>query len=192
MQGRLISEFIKVYSGALNPQRCAQLIERFEASPGQHQLMQREHQYSFTQLDVTANWPEVDSEIEQIMNAGYRQYRMDLKLQSFWPANFFHEALRMKRYLPGGNDGFPPHVDVMDQSTSNRFCTALIYLNDPGEGGETIFPDARLRIQPHPGMLLIFPPLWVFPHAGMPPRRNPKYILHSYLWYPRPDKAAAA
>jgi prolyl 4-hydroxylase len=35
-----------------------------------------------------------------------------------------------------------------------------------------------------PGRLVIFPPLWIFPHAGLPPRDRPKYIVHRYLWYP--------
>jgi hypothetical protein len=26
-----------------------------------------------------------------------------------------------------------------------------------------------------------FPPLWLFPHQGLPPRDAPQYILHTYL-----------
>ena len=39
-------------------------------------------------------------------------------------------------------------------------------------------------LSPEPGKLIAFPPLWMFPHAGLPPRSTPKYILHTYLCYP--------
>ena len=90
----------------------------------------------------------------------------------------------MKRYLPDGRDNFPPHVDANDQETSTRFVTAILYLNDPGGGGETVFPELGVMMSPRPGNMMLFPPLWTFPHAGLPPRHRPKYILHSYLRYP--------
>ena len=85
--------------------------------------------------------------------------------------------------MPGGQDHFPPHVDVTNAEESRRFLTAILYLNDPG-GGETVFPGLDLQVMPAPGRMVIFPPLWLFPHAGLPPRDRPKYILHRYLWYP--------
>jgi hypothetical protein len=89
----------------------------------------------------------------------------------------------MKRYLPNGRDFFPLHVDVMGQVASRRFMTAFIYLNTP-LGGETVFPNLNISIAPEPGKLLAFPPIWLFPHAGLPPKSSAKYTLHTYLCYP--------
>ena len=76
----------------------------------------------------------------------------------------------------------PPHVDVMRAEESRRFLTAILYLNDSG-GGETIFPGLDLTVAPAAGRMVVFPPLWLFPHAGLAPRDRPKYILHRYMWY---------
>jgi hypothetical protein len=84
-----------------------------------------------------------------------------------------------------------PHVDVMDHTTASRFITAILYLNTCS-GGETYFPDLNVSIAPAPGRLLVFPPLWTFPHAGLPPRERAKYIIHTYLWYPRAAGSARA
>jgi prolyl 4-hydroxylase len=184
MSKKLLTDYIKAYCGTLTPKECEILIARFEAAADCHETKHIENAYSFVQLDVTDAWPEVDAQVERIMSVCYRQYQVSLGIRQFWPSSYFHEHLRMKRYLPGGRDGFLPHVDVMDQSTSYRFCTAILYLNDPGGGGETVFPDLGVVMPPEPGKLIIFPPLWTFPHAGMPPRSKPTYILHSYLWYP--------
>ena len=48
-------------------------------------------------------------------------------------------------------------------------------------GGETVFSD--LKIVPKKGNLLVFPPLWMFPHRGNPPISGPKYIMSGYLEY---------
>ena len=89
----------------------------------------------------------------------------------------------MKRYLPNGHDSFPLHVDVMDHAAARRFMTAIIYLNTP-VGGETVFPGLDIAVAPEPGKLVAFPPIWLFPHAGLPPQSRAKYILHTYLCYP--------
>ena len=181
-----LADFIKAFSATLTLTRCQDLIERFEADRPHHEEKRIENGYSFTQLDVTAAWPDVDAEIEAILNACYHQYHALLNLGRAWPLRYQHEHIRLKRYRPGGRDSFPPHVDVTSQATCRRFCTAILYLNDPGGGGETLFPDLGITVMPEPGKLLMFPPLWTFPHAGLPPSRQAKYILHSYVGYP-PD-----
>jgi hypothetical protein len=55
------------------------------------------------------------------------------------------------------------------------------YLNDVEEGGETVFEG--FIIKPKIGSMLVFPPLWLFPHRGNPPISNTKYILSTYLHY---------
>ena len=57
-----------------------------------------------------------------------------------------------------------------------------VYLNDVHEGGRTIFSD-DVNITPEKGKMIMFPPLWLFPHAGEKPKSNAKYILGSYLHY---------
>jgi prolyl 4-hydroxylase len=180
---RLLSDYIKVYEKTLSPEHCQSLIARFENSPGQHDLLQQDDGYSFVQLNVSKYWPEVESQIGSIMTRCIHQYRQSLGIGRFWPANLLSEGIRLKRYLPNGRDSFPPHVDVADQSSAARLVTAILYLNVPG-GGETIFPDLGVSVTPEPGRLVVFPPLWTFVHAGMPPRDRAKYTLQSYLWYP--------
>lgn len=180
---RALADYIKVYDGTLPAARCEALIARFEDSSAQHQRKDSPGAYSFTQLDVSAHWPDADAEIGRTFLAGLARYRQSLGLAPYWPAAHGYEAIRLKRYLPDGRDGFPPHVDVMDITTSGRFITAILYLNTPG-GGETVFPGLEIAVPPAPGRMIVFPPLWLYPHAGMPPRDRPKYILHSYLHYP--------
>ena len=76
---------------------------------------------------------------------------------------------------------FDTHVDVMDYNSARRFLSFFWYLNDVEIGGETRF--YNLEITPKKGTLVVFPPLWMFPHKGEPPLSGEKYLLSTYLHY---------
>jgi len=176
-----LADHVQVFDRALPPEQCRPLIDRFESTPD-HELCQLDAGYSFCQLDITETWPDQNEILIPVFLSYFNKYQVALDAR-FWPPKFSFEHLRMKRYLPNGRDRFPPHVDVVTQVAARRFMTAIIYLNAL-EGGETVFPGLNLSITPEPGRLLAFPPLWMFPHAGLPPKSEPKYILHTYLCYP--------
>lgn len=181
MASTTLSDHVRVFDGALTSSHCQTLIERFEASP-HREACEQDGSFSFAQIDITAHWPDQHQLLVPIFLSHFNRYQTAAEAR-FWPPKFAFEHLRMKRYLPNGRDAFPTHVDVMGQAAARRFMTAIIYLNDP-PGGETIFPDLDLTIAPQAGKLIAFPPLWLFPHAGLPPRDEAKYILHTYLCYP--------
>ena len=176
-----LSDHIRTYDEALSPEHCQSLIDRFEASPNP-EICSQEGSFSFAQIDVTENWPDEYRTLTPIFLSYFGKYQHALDAR-FWPSKFAFEHLRMKRYQPNGTDGFPPHVDVMCQTAARRFMTAIIYLNEI-VGGETVFPTLGMRIVPKVGTLLAFPPLWLFPHAGLQTEDRPKYILHTYMCYP--------
>ncbi len=173
-------DYIMSGKSALSSEHCQRLIERFEASEAA-EVCRRDGSHSFTQLEITTAWPDEHALLLPVFLEHFVRYKK-LTRASHWPANIAFEHLRIKRYLPNEQDFFVPHVDVVDQVSARRFVTALIYLNEP-EGGETTFPNLDLSIAPETGKILVFPPLWLFPHEGRPPRVSPKYILHTYLGY---------
>jgi prolyl 4-hydroxylase len=180
---RQLSDYVQVYEDTLAPGQCQALIDRFEAAPTLQERTPAERAFRFVELNVSRHWPEVESHIFGVMMNYIQRYWEALAVGPCWPTKVDAERIRLKRYMPGGQDHFPPHVDVTNAEESRRFLTAILYLNDPG-GGETVFPGLDLQVMPAPGRMVIFPPLWLFPHAGLPPRDRPKYILHRYLWYP--------
>lgn len=50
-------------------------------------------------------------------------------------------AFRFRRYAPG--DYHPAHLDCYEIAGQHLVATALIYLTDALDGGETVFPEAR-------------------------------------------------
>lgn len=63
-----------------------------------------------------------------------------------------------------------------------RMLTYLYYLNDVEEGGETGFHNGKIKIKPKKGKLVLFPASWLFPHCGMMPISDDKYIITGWFY----------
>lgn len=181
-----LNDLIKVYDNALESNVCDFLVNFFETNKDKQELVQNDRKPNFTQLNLTENCkisPEVDNVHNFLISKVFeykRKYYEFIDDRCF-PETHNFEQFRIKKYNPGGNDLFDNHVDVLDYNTARRFLSFLFYLNNVDDGGETVF--ANLKIKPKMGSLLVFPPMWMFPHRGEPPISNTKYIMSVYLHY---------
>jgi hypothetical protein len=90
--------------------------------------------------------------------------------------------LILKRYRAGTDEQFQPHFDSIHE-VANRYLVLLWYLNDVEQGGETAFRQLDVTVTARTGRLLVFPPYWMFQHAGLPPISGDKYIISTYLLF---------
>lgn len=171
-----VSDYIREFNGVLSPEACADLISRFEAnSPIQQQ--QLSPGMSFTEINVTRHWPQVDEYLKAMFHGIALLYAAETGLQSWWVGEEYAPT-RMKRYYPG--ESFRPHLDRVNRETSRRSLVMFLYLNDVAEGGETSFPQWGIARLAHTGKLLAFPAGFPYVHEGNPPLSGPKYILGTY------------
>ena len=106
------------------------------------------------------------------------------------------ETIQGQRYLPGQefkphNDYFFPgqkHWELERKRGGQRSWTAMAFLNNVEDGGETQFVKAEIMIPPKEGVLLIWnnalpdgTPNEGTLHAGTPVRKGEKYVLTK--WY---------
>lgn len=108
----------------------------------------------------------------------------------------FGEPIQGQRYLPGQQ--FKPHNDWFYTSEKywalekarggQRSWTAMAYLNEVEEGGDTHFTHVGMKIQPKPGVLMIWnnahrdgTPNVDTMHAGSPVVSGAKYVITR--WY---------
>ncbi len=95
------------------------------------------------------------------------------------------EPLQILRYQPGQQ--YRPHVDWLG-GENRRIVTALIYLNDDYEGGETEFVKTSLKMRGHQGDALVFRSVGpdnqfdpLSEHAGLPVRNGTKYVASRWI-----------
>lgn len=106
------------------------------------------------------------------------------------------EPIQGQRYLPGQQ--FKPHNDwfytsekywkLEEARGGQRSWTAMAYLNTVEEGGDTHFTHVGIKIEPKPGVLMIWnnahpdgTPNVDTMHAGSPVAKGAKYVITR--WY---------
>jgi prolyl 4-hydroxylase len=106
------------------------------------------------------------------------------------------EPLQGQRYAPGQE--FRPHTDTFNPGGydfllhtdrgGQRSWTAMVYLNEPEEGGATRFKTIGKTVQPETGKLLAWnnlladgSPNPATLHQGMKLRRGTKYVLTKWF-----------
>lgn len=106
------------------------------------------------------------------------------------------EPLQGQRYAPGQE--FRPHTDTFEPggydfylhttAGGQRTWTAMIYLNEPDEGGATRFKTIGKTVRPETGKLLAWnnllpdgQPNPATLHQGMKVRRGTKYVLTKWF-----------
>jgi len=158
---------------------CNLLIELFEDNLDKTEYINEDHKPCFTQLNVNKVDSHIAKSLIPFVREAYSTYT-DRVANEFLPPFKYLEEFRIKRYLPGGDERFDEHVDVTNYDTSIRSLAFLFYLNE--NDGHTHFPKHKLTFTPEPGHVMMFPPTWEYPHAGLPPTTT-KYILSTYLHY---------
>ncbi len=181
-----LTDLIKIYENVVEDDYCDFLISFFEGQSQLHERIENDNRPNFTQINFTENH-KISRDISNVHNyfikktLEYRNQYYEFIDDRVFPKEHAFEQFRIKRYQVGGGDLFDTHVDVQDYASARRFLSFLYYLNNVEEGGKTIFNG--LTITPKKGTLLVFPPLWMFPHKGEPPISGSKYILTTYLHY---------
>lgn len=106
------------------------------------------------------------------------------------------EGMQILRYALGGE--YRPHYDYFDPHTpggaacynrgGQRVASMIIYLTDTEEGGETIFPEVGVAVQPVKGSAVLFynctpdgkeDPLSL--HGGAPVLKGEKWVAVKWL-----------
>lgn len=88
------------------------------------------------------------------------------------------EGAQMLRY--GVNEGhYKTHTD--SGPGAPRIFSAVLYLNDVEEGGETHFPVFDVSVKPEKNKLVLFPSNYMYKHAALPPISNEKFCI--VTWY---------
>lgn len=109
--------------------------------------------------------------------ANKRQRRALSKLIDIKKCFFEHSVII--NYKDGQQ--YKPHFDQGEGLEYKRLATAICYLNDVEEGGETEFLHQSVRVQPKRGRIVIWPAGFPYLHRGNPPLAGEKYILTSWM-----------
>lgn len=188
--GSRLEHYVRSYDDGLPAQLCGQLVATFEAMQAEQRRNGRgiraglEHS-AWTELDLGRHMDGAFIQFfrEQISHS-LQRYNRDITLPVAVPDSPSLSPLILKRYRASEGECFQTHFDSINE-VCDRYLVFLWYLNDVVDGGETWFPGLGLGVSPRAGRLLMFPPFWLYAHQGRPSPTTDKYILSTYLRFPR-------
>lgn len=178
-----LNDYIKVYDEVIPKEVCDDLILAYNENP-QYVQTHKTDGYIFNQLEIntTPTISAVADPLYRTLIPTYLDYFNELECSDYVNlAKPNVESLRIKKYKKNSGEQFKTHVDVIDQETARRYAVAIVYLND--NDGATVFPTTGKRVEAKQGRVVIFPPNWMFPHAGLEPTNHDKYIMMTCLHY---------
>jgi len=189
MKMKNLAHYVRIYDEVLEPEMCKEMIDIFNDKEDEFDTRRKsshswEKDYrSFIEVNISAEEPfkpfleEYYGRLQRV----YEHYKQVTE-SDFFPSQFAFEDSRLKRYFNNDHDQFGWHADVGDKPSASRYLAMFIYLNDVEEGGETEF-EIDCLVKPKCGTMVVFPPMWMYPHRGRKPISNDKYILSTYLHY---------
>ena len=177
-----MTDTIRVYDEAIPDGWCENIIEMFESKSDEHHtLTNRNNCPKFTEMCINRASKQHVSGLVQFVLKVYDKYKADIGLR-YIPEFTQLEEFRVKRYLVGNGDRFDEHVDIQRERTAKRAVSFLFYLNTCE--GSTVFTRQDLNVSPKRGRVVVFNPTWEYPHKGLPPTVDSKYVMSTYLHYP--------
>ena len=185
---RELKDYIVTWDAALSPGACERIVQTFHFLKPYHQpngagIRPGLEDSSWVELDVSRHADEAFRSIfDQQIQQNFEAYKTKLGLKLPISPIRKLSPLIMKHYKATASERFQLHFDALGE-VCNRYLVFLWYLNNVDVGGETTFPDLGVTIAPRAGRLLIFPPYWMYQHAGLPPRSGDKYIISTYALY---------
>ena len=180
--------FAFIVESLLTREECAYLIETgqelFEPSMVYDESHQLVRDTIRTSDGASIQWDREDPAVHAINR------RIAAATRTAYEAG---EALQLLRYAPGQE--YRPHFDWLSNAPNQRLWTALVYLNEDYEGGETAFVRTNIKVKGRTGDMLVFSnadtdgngdPL--AEHAGLPVTSGSKLLatrwIHEARWIP--------
>lgn len=180
-------DLIKEYHHVLDKEFCNDIIRIYHQSDqikqgvtfsGLNTSIKKTFDLHFINIE-TEKIIDYDSKLYLILNKYLNEYLKDFTNLQF---EYIDKGFQIQRYII--NDGFytyhnDSHVDI--QLKEERILTYIFYLNTVEEGGETEFFRTS-KIKAECGKLVLFPACWCFPHRGLMPISNDKYIITGWIY----------
>ncbi|MFY7730989.1 MAG: 2OG-Fe(II) oxygenase [Flavobacterium sp.] len=185
-------DFIYINNTSISREICSQIIATFEKEPNKYKGVTRRgldisikdtlDYFIGVDIDETSSWFDINSLLYNELTKNIIEF--DKQILEKYGVHMFDKKLcdtgfMIQRYSKNVGK-FVYHEDFSIKDNIHRIITYIWYLNDVNDGGETEFC-GDFRIKPTAGKLVLFPASWCYPHCGLMPISDDKYIITGWL-----------
>ena len=177
-----------IVNNFLDASVCDAIVNECEALPGQQHTVAALDDQAANAVQSSARVSEMIDvrSITQDVNGLVQNTYANVVGPHFRSTIEWFEQPEILRYKPGGQ--YKPHADADNwfPETKNwkrvidRDLSILIYLNEGFSGGEIVFPNFGVTLQPTRGLLIAFPSDCRYLHTARPVTAQTRYALVSW------------
>lgn len=170
---------IQMYEKVLPKEFCEHVMRKFDEDEN------KDTSYDiFEQIELAnkSHWEKEHKDLIDLTKGIALHYTKRYDPLNLLPKKRRIESFRIKRYEPNKHS-FPLHADAISSESCTRYIAFLFYLNDNEAGTKFHTPDEQFTYEAQQGNILVFPPMWMFPHEGLMPTKTRKYIMSTYFHY---------
>jgi prolyl 4-hydroxylase len=181
-------DHIEIYDNVIPSEFCNILINLYGKHQNQiqhfpgwmDQIGMCDKNPKFPGMPKPYNWSAESAQLNALVDPCIDAYKIKYDLLDVLPKKLDQESYRIKRYRKNEQE-FRLHSDCSTLTNSSRFLAVLIYLNNSDAGTE--FPLQQKMVDAVQGRVVVFPPMWLWPHRGLRPITGDKYIISTYHCY---------
>lgn len=180
--------YIYINKTSLSKPLCNEIIQRFENQENKREGRtfkgidkEVKDTTDFHLCEDSDNWRDIDKVLSNELNKGLEAYLMRNR-EVFAYNSMSDKGFQIQRYDKGVGK-YKIHNDFYTNKDEARVLTYLWYLNTIEEGGQTDFFNKGM-VKAEQGKLIIFPACWTYPHAGVMPISDNKYIITGWIVVP--------
>jgi hypothetical protein len=175
-------QFIKKFKKCLSREECEEIINYYKENDFSNSKKRRSNlNYSVKEfsLDVKNNlfWKEKFKKIKNKADINLRSYLSFNSSCGYDSYYFKHMCIMHHQEMNTIPYHYDCEIEKKEDGVNVRVFAILIYLNNNFEGGELVFPIQKKVIKPEPGLMLIFPTSFMYPHVTTPALGNDRFVL---------------
>jgi len=160
-------------------QKLKKVFDRFEAE-GSSSLIKDDMACNLGSINVD-QWSATLKPIFLNFFQAWAFYRSKTGIDTFYRNGYHIDTPKIQKTVPGG--GYHiwhiEHAETLAMVTRVMFF--IIYLNDDFEAGETEFLNAKRRVKPKTGRIILAPAHYPYVHRGNPPINGTKYVITGWI-----------
>ncbi len=162
------------------PEQCALLVEAARRLPAR----QDDNHFLDQRVQTPDQLPEPEHRVCALMQQARLLIQLELIGKLRPPRRLWGDTSQLVRweegqYLDAHTDNLEP--DGSPNQTPHRAASAVVYLNDDYEGGETFFPGLGFRVRPEAGLAIAFGAGASHVHGVTRLRRGRRYMMATWF-----------
>ena len=189
------NDFIHIYTADPAVVLCDEIIEHSEQGEWDRSLIHEsaepilEERDSHQQSYSVHEHPDVHRPMLDFASDCLGNYLEAFPQANKQPTFSVAERYQVLRYLDGGayhavHTDYHPYGPVLNR----RHLTGIGFLNDVKTGGQLLFPQQGLSVNPEAGKFVIFPAGWTHAHKTLPPVGQSRYVFQMWWAFNQPDE----